>query len=368
MSATELFQARQALAAGDRTAARAILGGLVQRNLADAEVWLLLSQTVDAVAHKRDCLQRALQADPASAAAQQALDALDAPRYIASAPVSPPAAPPISQWAEAAPPPAPVPATQAGWTPPARPEPPQKSRLATVLVGIGSGLVLGALLIGAIVVLRDQSTSAGTANSESQPTSTSRASTPTPSPDFSAPGGTYGGPIDPDQPTNTPLPDDEIPASLLIDELVAFEHPQTGISGLRPKNWTLFSGPTSFQISTSPEAPDGFIGAILPADQFVGGSAEQTTKSSFAEMKKNSAAGPAPVIIEETYNKDGSGVILVESTQTAQGSTAPIRFTIYARTTVTADGLLLALATVPAEMFPAEEAFVRQMVDSLSIK
>ncbi|MBA3469411.1 MAG: hypothetical protein H0T53_07165 [Herpetosiphonaceae bacterium] len=384
MITNELFQAEQAIAAGDRTTARAILGGLVQRNLADAQVWLLLSQTVDAVEHKRDCLQRALQADPSSVAARQALAALDAPPRFAPAPAMPPAAPPV----EAAPAPgvappaqvgfanpasAPTPAQPMGYNPvplPAQPPqtaygspagsaPPKKSRLTTVLVGIGSGLLLGALVIGAIVVLRNQQSANDAAQEVSPPLATATT-------DLNAPGGVFVTP-NPSRPTNTPLPAAEIPPSLLITELVAFEHPATGIFGLRPKNWTLLVGPNAFQVSSESDEA-GFFGSVILASQFEKGSAGETTKFIFANLKENGAAGPAPVILEETYSQDGSGVIVVEISDIPSGSSAPIRFVNYAQTKMTPDGLLFGVVTIPSELFPAEEALVRQMVDSLAIK
>ena len=39
----------------------------------------------------------------------------------------------------------------------------------------------------------------------------------------------------------------------------------------------------------------------------------------------------------------------------------------YAWTTITAKGVLVALAVVPADLFPQEAALIRQMVDSLRV-
>src|SRR5262249_20177979 len=148
----------------------------------------------------------------------------------------------------------------------------------------------------------------------------------------------------PDQPTNTPLPDDQVPPSLAITKLVPFTHQPTGISGLRPDNWTLFSGPSGFQISSSPEAPDGFVGSLIPPDKLPPAGAEQAMRATLDPLKKNQADGPPPEILEEKTLSDGSHTLLVANSGHAQGSTRAFRFMTYARTTVTGKGLLLALA------------------------
>jgi hypothetical protein len=159
----------------------------------------------------------------------------------------------------------------------------------------------------------------------------------------------------------------DLPPSLRIAKLVPFSHERTGVSGLRPESWTLFETGDTFQISSSPEAPDGFIGAVIPPGAYPPGGAAEAGRTMFDMFQRNHADGPAPEIHEQALAADGSGVLLVTYTGTAQGSSQPVRMTTYARTTVTPRGLLVAMATVPADMFPQEEALIRQMVDSLRV-
>lgn len=159
----------------------------------------------------------------------------------------------------------------------------------------------------------------------------------------------------------------ELPPSLRITRLVPFSHARTGISGLRPENWVVFETGDSFQISSSPEAPDGFVGAIIPPDAYPEGDAAAASRALLDQVRHNAADGPAPVVHEDTMGPDGSGVLLITVSGKAQGSAQPVRLTIYARTTVTSRGVLVAIATVPAALFPQEEALVRQMVESLRI-
>jgi hypothetical protein len=59
-----------------------------------------------------------------------------------------------------------------------------------------------------------------------------------------------------------PLPQDglaNLPPSLPITKLIPFTHAATHIAGLRPDNWTLLGSDIGFQISSSLEAPDGFL-------------------------------------------------------------------------------------------------------------
>jgi hypothetical protein len=401
MNETTLAQAQQALARGDKAGARAILAPVVRADPSDGQAWLLLSETVDDVAQKRDCLQRALRAQPDNAAARSALARLDAPTVAPNAsqpaipapvnptPASQPAPEPDAFAAPLRPLVAPGPEHQAPAGPRPGPvyglpgsaatsssAPARKSPLATILIGVGAGLVLGALVILGVFLFRDgrstggsSSAAAPTESAASAPaaTPTRRAQRPTATPDFSQPGGVLVSPV-PGQPTETPLPEDKIPPSLPISELVPFTHEPTGITGLRPANWEIFSGPTSFQVSSSPPAPDGFIGKLVPPKEYDEGSAAATTRKLFDSLKVNTAEGPAPVITTETYNEDGSGILLVESTGNAQGSDKPFRFTIYGRTTVTPGGLLISFAIVPTELYAGEAELVRQMVDSLTIK
>jgi hypothetical protein len=73
-------------------------------------------------------------------------------------------------------------------------------------------------------------------------------------------GGTFG----PAPGGSVPRTDAPLPPSLPITRLVPFVHEPTGLTGLGPANWRLFSGAAAFQISSSPEAPDGFIGVLVP--------------------------------------------------------------------------------------------------------
>jgi hypothetical protein len=167
-----------------------------------------------------------------------------------------------------------------------------------------------------------------------------------------------------------PLPQDgsaNLPPSLPITKLVAFTHAPTHISGLRPDNWTIFGTNKGFQISSSPEAPDGFVGKlILPSDYPADGAAG-ASRTTLESLKQNHADGPAPEIKEDHTTADG-GSLLISVSSVAQASTQPIRMMIYARTTITPKGVLVAIALVPADLFPQEEALVRQMVDSLHVE
>lgn len=165
----------------------------------------------------------------------------------------------------------------------------------------------------------------------------------------------------------TTAPQASMPPSLPISVLVPFTHDETKISGLRPENWTIFSNPIGFQISSSPEAPDGFIGKLIAPEEYPAGGAKGASKEALAAFKQNNAAGAAPEIIEEHSAADGSGTLLVTISSVAQGSTHPIRMTLYARTTITPKGVLVAVALVPAEQYPAEAALITQMVDSLRV-
>ena len=168
-----------------------------------------------------------------------------------------------------------------------------------------------------------------------------------------------------------PLPEGnaaDLPPSLPITKLVPFTHEGSGITGVRPDNWTVFSFEKSFQISSSPEAPDGFIGRLITVDAYPAGGAEAASRETLDGLKQNQTEGEAPEILEDMLSADGNGVLLVTVSSVAQGSTKPIRLTFYARTTVTPKGVLVAIAVVPAELFPKEAPRIRQMVDSLQLK
>jgi hypothetical protein len=150
------------------------------------------------------------------------------------------------------------------------------------------------------------------------------------------------------------------------------------LTGLGPANWRLFSGPAAFQISSSPEAPDGFIGVLVPSGHPEVAATvlpmaepradlQAAARAVFESLKAKDADGPAPEVLDEQTEDDGSGTLLVSSTSLAQGSTHPIRVITYARTTITSAGLIIALAMVPADQFPSEEPLVREMVDSVRL-
>jgi hypothetical protein len=166
-----------------------------------------------------------------------------------------------------------------------------------------------------------------------------------------------------------PLPQDgsaNLPPSLPISTLIPFTHTPTQISGLRPENWTIFGSDTGFQISSSPEAPDGFVGKLIVPGDYPADGAAGASRAALEPLKQNHADGPAPEIREDQTAADGSR-LLVSVSSVAQGSTQPIRMMIYARTTITPNGVLVAIAIVPADSFPHQEALIRQMVDSLHL-
>lgn len=158
-----------------------------------------------------------------------------------------------------------------------------------------------------------------------------------------------------------------LPPSLLITRLVPFTHAVTSITGLRPENWQIFDNGTSFQISSSPEAPDGLTGRIIEPSEYPQDGAAGAIRTVFAALKQNVVEGPPPEVHEEQLNADGSGLLLVTTTGVSQGNTRPVRMTWYARTTVTERGILVVVGVVPAELFPQEQALMRQMVDSLRV-
>ena len=167
-----------------------------------------------------------------------------------------------------------------------------------------------------------------------------------------------------------PVPQDgsaALPPSLQITKLVPFTHARTRIAGLRPENWTLFETGATFQISSSPEAPDGFLGMLIDPNEYPADGAAGASRAALTALRQNQADGTPPKVHEEQTNPDGSGVLLVTVSGVAQGSTQPVRMTSYARMTITARGVLVAIAVVPADVFPQQEALIRQMVDSLRV-
>jgi hypothetical protein len=169
------------------------------------------------------------------------------------------------------------------------------------------------------------------------------------------------------QPTDISGTETAPSVSLPITSLVPFVHEPTGITGLRPENWAFASGETAFRASSGAQAPDDFIGFLIPPEQFPEGGAAQASRDTLESFKKNQVEGPAPDIIEERTFEDGTGSLIASITTAAEGSNQPIRVTLYARTDVTSKGLLVVIAIVPAEQFPAESNEVLQMVDSVHI-
>jgi hypothetical protein len=184
-------------------------------------------------------------------------------------------------------------------------------------------------------------------------------------PNFSRPDGELK---DRPGPTATPLGDDEIPPSLIIEELVPFTHEGTGISGLRPRNWKLFAGDDSFQISSSPTAPDGFIGALLTAEKLPKGSQEEQIAMVMERMIAGEGDGEPPEVLEQTTEEDGSATLLANISGNAQGSTKVFKFVLYMRLTPTPKGILMSMVQVPAELYPEEAELVKEMVDSLRLE
>ena len=109
------------------------------------------------------------------------------------------------------------------------------------------------------------------------------------------------------------------------------------------------------------------LGKLIDPSAYGADGATGASTQALAALKQNYADGPPPEIKEEQTNPDGSGVMLVTVSSIAQASTQPIRMTYYARTTITAKGVLVAIAVAPADLFPQEAILIRQMVDSLRV-
>jgi hypothetical protein len=161
--------------------------------------------------------------------------------------------------------------------------------------------------------------------------------------------------------------------------LVPFADPKTGISGLAPSSWQLFSGSNAFQISTAPTAPDGFIGMVVPVDHpemlsgtfrmpRVPSTIKDATNLLMDYLKTNQVDGPPPQVSDEQIGDDGSGRLIATSTRKAQGSPQGLQMVAVARTSLVSRGLLVSVALVPAVQYPAESTLLQQMVDSLQTK
>lgn len=138
-----------------------------------------------------------------------------------------------------------------------------------------------------------------------------------------------------------PMPDNHVPPSRPFAKLVPFTHAPTGISGLRPDSWTLVDSDHGFQISSDPAAPDGFIGTLITPDTYPAGGAAQASRDMFDRLKQHQADGPPPVIRESAWFPNGVGILLIEHSGHAPGSTSEVRLVTYARITLTSKGLLL---------------------------
>jgi membrane protein YdbS with pleckstrin-like domain len=73
-----LHRAREAIARGDREAARHLLADVLYEQPGSETAWMMLSTVVDQPDHKRDCLERVLRIHPDNEAAREQLAALDA--------------------------------------------------------------------------------------------------------------------------------------------------------------------------------------------------------------------------------------------------------------------------------------------------
>lgn len=177
-------------------------------------------------------------------------------------------------------------------------------------------------------------------------------------------------------PGGVPTVSGPTPASAAVTRLVPFTDSQTGISGVAPSSWQMFSGKNAFQISTAPTAPDGFIGMVVPADhpQLISdtfrlprapSTIPDAAKLLMEYLKTNQVDGPPPQVSEEQMSEDGSGRLIATSLRKAQGSPQGLPIVAVARTTVVPRGLLVGAALVPASQYPAESELVQQMVDSL---
>src|SRR4051812_223561 len=93
-SPTLLILSVDALKAGDRAGARALLARAIQHNPRDELAWLWMSGAVDTDGDPHRCLERVLAINPQNATARRGLASL--PSASTSAPVQTPAEP-ISQ-------------------------------------------------------------------------------------------------------------------------------------------------------------------------------------------------------------------------------------------------------------------------------
>jgi hypothetical protein len=82
---SDLDQARELIARGEKDNAIALLASILMRNRDDVEAWLLLGETLDDPARKRDCYNQVLRLSPHGMQAATRLQELEEP----SAPTRP---------------------------------------------------------------------------------------------------------------------------------------------------------------------------------------------------------------------------------------------------------------------------------------
>ncbi len=76
---SDLDQAREWIAGGEKDNAIALLASILMRNRDDVEAWLLLGETIDDPARKRDCYNQVLRLSPHGVQAASRLQELEEP-------------------------------------------------------------------------------------------------------------------------------------------------------------------------------------------------------------------------------------------------------------------------------------------------
>lgn len=90
MNAEEFDTATQLMQAGRKQAAVPVLRAIIQRNPVDEQAWLLLSECMDELEHKKFCLEKVLAINPVNWEARDALAALKEPaEYVPLEPAPP---------------------------------------------------------------------------------------------------------------------------------------------------------------------------------------------------------------------------------------------------------------------------------------
>ncbi len=158
--------------------------------------------------------------------------------------------------------------------------------------------------------------------------------------------------------------------SIPISDLEPFTHEDTGISGLRPVNWEDFSDYDYFEVSSSAAAPDDFVAWVTPPEDFTNDDIVQTSEDFLASFKEDYGDVEPTEVLEETSFDDGSATLLVSYSETYWwgDEESIVRHTAYVRTAPVDEGLLVAYAYVPADLFALQENHIRSMVDSLTVE